>query len=147
MAATTFKVINWSPNEVISKDKMDSINQNTVWLRDNSPRAYYSTPDVSREQGLRIASGRKPIPAGKNDSDTVTVHFKNLFASKCQPIITTGIVSNNQRKIFCVISGLGQLHPDNRGFDIHVNVSAGKEKNDKIKGFHVTWQALGYYTS
>lgn len=147
MAATTFKVINWTPNEVISQAKMDTINQNTIWLRDNSPRAYYSTRDVTREQGLRIASGRKAIPASKEDAATVQVHFNNLFAANCQPIVTTGIVSNDQRKVFCVISGLGELHPDNRGFEIHVNVDYGKEKNDKIKGFHVTWQALGYYTS
>lgn len=147
MAATTFKVVNWSPNEVLSQAKMDTINQNTIWLRDNSPRAYYSTSQVTREQGLRIAAGRKTINETKDDSATVRVHFDNLFVENCQPIITTGIVSNNQVKVFCTLSGLGKVHPDNSGFEIHVNVDYGKAKQDKIKGFHVHWQALGYYTS
>lgn len=148
MAATPFRIVNWSPNELLGQDKLDQMNANMQWLYDNSMRGYYTLPGGTRRvEGLRIAAGRVLITARKTDDASANVNFNNLFTSGCQPIVTTGIVANfGQPRIFCVINGLGtDIQPDNRGFQVYVNIAADLKKNDTIKkSFYVNWQALGY---
>lgn len=146
MATTPFRAVNWSPSELVGEDKMDQMNSNMSWLRDNTPRGVYTLPSgLRRVEGLRIASGRVLITARKSDSAIAPVRFGNFFSSRCQPIVTTGIVAEGQRKIFAIINGFGQLHPDHRGFQVAVNIAADAEKFDRIsKSFYVTWQAMGY---
>lgn len=149
MAATIFRVVNWAPNEVIDEEKVEQINTNIVWLRDNTPRAAYTLPGgLRRVEGLRLVAGRQPFGAKKSGTSTATVNFgTNLFVENCQPLITTGIVSTKQTELFCIINGIGQVQPDNRGFQITVSVDKKGKKRDKFKGCHVTWHALGYYTA
>lgn len=143
----SFKAINWTPNEVVGERKFDQMTDNAEWLFNNTPRAIYTLPGgISRAQGIKIASGRVIISKRmKSDSATATVRFGNFFSTRCDPIITTGIVAEHQVRIFCVINGIGKLHPDHRGFNVEVNIAAEKKKNDKIsRSFSVTWQAMGY---
>jgi hypothetical protein len=143
-----FKVVNWTPNEVVGEEKMEQMNTNMVWLRDNTPRAIYTLPSgFRRDTGLRIAAGRTNFAARRSDTARSTVYFNNLFVEGCQPIITTGLISNKQVNVVHAISGIGQLHPDARGFEINVAVNASKKKHDKIKGFYVSWIAMGYYVA
>lgn len=147
MASTPFRVVNWSPNELIGEDKMDQMNSNMTWLRDNTPRVYYTLPSgFRRVEGVRIAAGRALIPPKKTDNATAQVYFNNLFSQGCQPIVTTGIVSSSQRHIFAVVNGLGSTtQPDNRGFGIFVKIMTGNKKTNFIKhSFYVSWMALGY---
>jgi len=146
MAATPFRAVNWSPNELVGEDKMTQISANMNWLRDNTPRVVYTLPSgLRRVEGVRIASGRIMIAARKSDDATATVRFSNFFSSRCQPNITTGIVATGQVRIFCVTHGIGQLQPDDRGFQVVVNIAAENKKTDKIaKSFYVHWQAMGY---
>ena len=141
----SFKATNWTPNEMIGEAKMDQMTQSADWLYNNTPRAVYTLPGgLRRAQGVKIASGRVLIRKSKKDSATATVRFGNFFSTRCEPIITTGIVSNRV-KTFCVINGLGnKLQPDHRGFNVGVNIAADAKKNDKIRSFYVTWQAMGY---
>lgn len=146
MAATPFKIIQWSPSEIISDDRMDNINSNLTWLHDNTPRGLYTLPGGARKStNIKISGGRVVIPASKSDSASASVRFGNFFSAGCQPIITTGIVADFNRRIFCAINGFGELQPDHTGFQVFVNVAAEVNKNDKIASrFFVTWQALGY---
>jgi len=141
-----FQAINWTPNEIISEPKMDQLARNVQTLYNRMPQAIYNA-NVTREKGVRIVAGRALIPANqKSDNATVAVRFGNFFTARCEPIITTGVVTNNQVRIFCVINGLGsRLHPDHTGFNIAINVAAEAKKNDKIAhAFFVSWQAMGY---
>lgn len=143
----SFKAVNWTPNELLAEAKTDQLGDNGEWLYVNTPRAIYTLPGgLRRVDGVRIASGRVFIAKkDKSDSDTATVRFGNFFTARCDPIITTGIVSEHQRKIFCVVSGIGQLQPDNRGFQVGVNIAAESKKKDVIAhSFYVSWQAMGY---
>jgi len=143
----TFKAINWTPNEMVGERKMDAMTDNAEWLYNNTPRGIYTLPGgLRRVEGVKIAAGRVIIAKRmKSDSATAAVRFGNFFATRCEPIITTGIVAEHQTRIFCVINGLGQLQPDHRGFNVQVNINAGQKKNDKIsQSFYVAWQALGY---
>ena len=125
---------------------MDQINANTEWLFRNTPRAHYSLPSgIRKDTGVKIASGLIMFPPKKSDNDTGSVRFGGFFSAGCEPVITTGIYSNGQRKIFCVISGLGSLKPDHRGFQAMINIAASLDKNDKITNtIYVSWQAMGY---
>lgn len=143
----TFRAINWTPNEQIGERKMDQMADNSEWLYRNTPRAIYTLPGgIRRVEGVKMASGRAIITKRDRDSATVEVRFGNYFSSRCEPNITTGIVSaNSQGRVFCVVHGIGRLIPDNRGFQVGVNIAATTKKLDKIaQTMYVTWQAMGY---
>jgi len=148
MAAEPYRAVNWSPNEVIGEDKMDQMSANMNWLRDNTPRAVYTLPSgLRRVEGVRIASGRVMIAARKSDDGSATVQFNNFFSARCQPNITTGIVAAGiPNRVFCFINGIGDvLAPDERGFQVWVNIASESKKTDRInKSFYVHWQAMGY---
>jgi hypothetical protein len=142
----TYKAVNWTPGESIGERKSDQMAENVDYIYRNTPRTIYTLPSgLTRSEGIKIAAGRVIIAKKPKDSADATVRFGNFFSNLCQPLITTGIVSKNQTKIFATISGIGQLQPDNRGFNVAVNIAADKKKKDKIlESFYVTWQAVGY---
>lgn len=145
MAQTPFKVISWSPNELVSDDKLDAMVSNDNWLRDNMTQGYYTGHGVARKEGVKIAGGLALITARKADTAAKRVDFNNFFLSVCKPIVTTGIISGQQRRIWCTVDGIGKLHPDNRGFFVNVAIHAEHKKNRRIaRNMYVSWQALGY---
>jgi hypothetical protein len=145
MPATPFIAVSWSPNEVIGDDKMNTIANNTQWLYEYTPRVLYTDGPLSRAEGIKIASGKVRFNKRKSDTASERVDFGNFFSTRCQPNIATGNYSNNQRKIFTAISGIGQELPDHRGFNIGVEIAATSDKNDQIVDrFWVSWIAMGY---
>lgn len=143
----SFKAVNWTPNELIGEAKSDQMAANAEWLYRNTPRAIYTLPGgLRRVEGVKVAAGRVIIGRRtRTDSATATVRFGNYFSTRCEPIITTGIVAEHQTRIFCTVNGIGRLNPDNRGFNVEINIAAGLKKNDKIaRSFYVAWQAMGY---
>jgi hypothetical protein len=118
---------------------------NVQWLYEHTPRALYTTPRLKREEGVRIVCGKVAFQKRNNDQAEETVHFNNFFSRLCQPVVTTGVMSNGQRKIFVVHRGLTQLQPNHQGFRLSVEIAADTKKRDKIgKQFYVTWMAMGY---
>jgi hypothetical protein len=145
MAAIPYRAVSFKPYELLTDDALNQNASNIQWLFENTPRVLYTTNRLKRAEGVRIACGRAAFEKKNNDQASQAVHFNNFFSQGCQPIITTGIVSTGQRKIFCTMSGLGQLHPTNQGFRLQVEVAATVQKYDKIaKQFWVTWMAMGY---
>ena len=142
--STPFRAINFQPNQLLDESVMDQLASNQKWLFDNMPSALYEYNAIRRKEGVRIVAGRALIGATKDDNAKVDVRFGNYFSASCNPIVTTGTVSNGQRKFFITIEGYGQLMPDNRGF--RVTCWLAKElKTDVIRrNIYVTWQALGY---
>lgn len=142
----SFKAVNWTPNELVGERKTDQMAENADWLFRNTPRALYTLPGgLTRTEGVKVAAGRVIIGKKDGDNANATVRFGNFFSVRCEPIVTNGIVSETQTRIFATISGIGRLQPDNRGFNVGVNIAADKKANDKItRSFYVTWQAMGY---
>lgn len=144
MATTPFRAVNFQPNQLLTEELLDQLATNQTWLYENTPRAVYTYGNLRRREGVRIVSGRALIGATKKDSASTTVRFGNFFSANCNPNVTTGIVSAQQREFFCTIDGIGQMMPDNRGFQIHVSLNA-KKKADKIaRNIYVSWNAMGY---
>lgn len=145
MASTPFKVISWAPLDPITDEKLDAMVSNDNWLRDNMMRGQYAANGVTRETGLRMASGLALITSGKAASKTRGVSFGTYFSESCKPIVTTGIVSASQRQIYATIDGPGNKpQPTRDGFQVHVYVQSSNKKNKISRNFYISWHALGY---
>lgn len=145
MASTVFKVVSWSPNDVITDEKLGAMVNNDQWLKDNMVRGKYSGHGVNRDTGVRLLSGLALITSRKSASATKSVSFGNYFTEGCKPIVTTGIVSGSQRQIYDTIDGPGNAgHPTRDGFQVHVYVESKNKKKKISRNFYVSWHALGY---
>ena len=142
MAATPYKPISWSPQELVSDDKMAQLANNSQWLFENTPRTNYNAYGVARATGVKIACGVQIIAASKAPTQTRPVYFNNFFSAACHPVVTTGIIGF-QRKIFVILNGFGVLHPDQRGFEITVEAESATV-NKIERAFYVTWMAMGF---
>ena len=139
-----FSAVNFQPNQLLDKSVLDQLSNNQVWLFDNMPSALYTYNAIRRHEGVRLVSGRTLISATKSDSQVAEVRFGNYFSASCNPIITTGLVSNGKRKFFVTIEGYGQIMPDNRGFKVHVFMADEAAGATITRNMYVTWQAMGY---
>jgi hypothetical protein len=145
MPTLPYKVISWNPYELITEDKMNQDAYNVHWLYENTPRVIYTSPSVNRTQGIKIACGRVEFTKKNDDEDERNISFGGFFSNGCHPVVTVSVTSPGQRKIFAVTSGLNQLHPNENGFKIKIEVAAQANKVDKIKkAFWVHWIAMGY---
>ncbi len=146
MASEPFKVISWAPLDPVTDEKLDAMVSNDNWLRDNMMRGRYAANGVTRETGLRMASGLALITSHKSNERRKDVSFGTYFSESCRPIVTTGIVSASQRQIYATIDGPGSKpQPTRDGFEVHVFVNTNKKKGKKItRNFYVSWHALGY---
>jgi hypothetical protein len=97
-------------------------------------------------EGIRLAGGRAVIAPRKASSAVVTVTFANMFSPGCAPIITLGIVSTEQGRVFCNINGIGaKVIPDERGFDLGVHLDEKTAANNVLRRtIYVNWLAMGY---
>lgn len=145
MPSLPYKVISWNPFELITEDKMNQDAYNVHWLYENTPRVIYTSPSVNRTVGIKIACGRVEFQKKKTDIAEVNVSFGGYFSTGCMPVVTTGTVTNGQHKIWVALSGHTQLHPNENGFRIKIEVAAVHKKQDQIlKPFWVHWMAMGY---
>lgn len=145
MASTPFKVISWAPLDPITDEKLDAMVSNDNWLRDNMLKGRYDANGVTRETGLRMASGLALITSGKRAQKSRNVSFDTFFSESCKPIVTTGIVSSAQRQIHATIDGPGnKRQPTRDGFQVHVFVQSKNKKKKISRNFYVSWHALGY---
>lgn len=145
MASTPFKVVSWSPNDVITDEKLGAMVNNDEYLRDNMMRGRYHGNGTTRLTGLRMASGMALITARKSASATKWVDFGNYFTEGCKPLVTTGIMSSSQRQIFATFDGPGnKWQPTRDGFQVHVYVVSNSKTKKISRNFYVTWHALGY---
>jgi hypothetical protein len=139
MTATPYKPVSWSEDELITPDKMSQITNNSQWLYENTPRVSYNAFKVNRATGIKIACGLMVMGSVKSLTHTKSVYFGNFFSAASHPIVTTGLTTTGLRKIFTTISGIGVLHPDQRGFQITCEGMSNLERS-----FYVTWQAMGF---
>jgi hypothetical protein len=145
MAASPYRAFSFQPYELLSSEMTNQLNNNIQYLYENTPRVLYTVARIKRAEGVRIACGKVVFERQKNDQAGEAVHFSNFFSSGCQPVITTGILSTGQRKIFATYTGLNSTHPTHNGFRLRVEIDASNKKKDSItKQFWVTWIAMGY---
>lgn len=147
MPVTPFKAMKFKKNDVITKDDMDQMNSNLQYLEDMTPHArFYKGDGTPMDIRSTIIGGRTRIRKNKKSDDArVRVSFPaGTFDADCHPHVTTGIIAEHQTKIFCVVNGPGVAYPNANGFDIQINIAAGKKHDKIVKEFWVAWHAFGY---
>lgn len=145
MASTPFQVVSWAPDEPITDEKLDAMVSNDNWLRENMVIGRYGANGINRDIGIRIASGLALITSGKSADKTKYVNFNNFFSDSCKPIVTTGVMSAAQRKIFVTFDGPGsKIQPTRDGFNVHVHVESTNKRKKISRNFYVAWHAIGY---
>lgn len=147
MASLPFKVVSWSPNEPITSDKLNTMVSNDNWNRDNMVRGRFESGGVNRDIGVLLLSGLQLItpPGGTAASVTKNVTFGTYFSEACNPIVTTGVVSSSQKKIWVTIDGPGsKTTPTRDGFQVTATVDSKKKKKKFTKNFYISWHALGF---
>lgn len=143
MAVTPYRVVSWEPDEVITVSKMRQLADNQQWLFDNMPRARY-THGVNRNEGVKLLGGYILHPASTTAQSDRTVYFGEFFTMNCRPAVSCSIVSNFGR-VDHVISGIGVLLPDHRGFVSKIRMDALVSGNNVMNSnMYVGWLALGY---
>lgn len=150
MAVTPFKAMEFKKNDVVTLDAMDQMQANYQWIMDNTPRGRFVrlSGEPQNERTVLLA-GRARIKRDKKADTAVSrVRFGKAFAPSCRPHVTTGVVSDFQKRIFCVVNGpQGKNYPNANGFEVKVKIHAVKDKRDRIeKMFWVHWHAFGYRT-
>jgi len=148
---TPYKAVSFVKHDIITRSTLDQLQQNYQWIHENTPRGkFYREQGEPKMTNVRLIAGKKEIGQNKKgDTATVRVNFGGkVFHPNCKPSITTGVVADFQRKIFCVVHGpAGINYPNADGFQITVNIASDNEKDDVIKkSFWVHWQALGFRT-
>lgn len=145
MASTEFVAVSFAPNQILDEDTMDQIADNQVYLRDQSIDGLYQNLNGGGiSTGIKLIAGRAQINPRSSDSASVRVTFPSLFTPDTIPVITLGINSQTQIKVFTTFEGIGRAVPNHQGFIAHVNVDVPSKKYDKIKRMILNWQAVGY---
>lgn len=147
---TPYKAVSFAKHDIITRDTLDTLQQNYQWINENTPRGrFYRGGGVPTALNVVVVAGKKEIPQNKKrDWAVVPVRLGKSFAPSCSPSVTTGVVADFQRQIFCVVHGpQGVNYPTSEGFQISVNIASDKPKEDVIKkNFFVHWHALGFRT-
>lgn len=143
---TPYKAVSFDKHDIVTRDVLDQLNNNTRWVQENTPRSrfYRDLLEPSAENGVLIGGMVKIAKNKKSDTATVNVSFPTAFAPDCTPAVTTAVVADFQTKIFCSVTGLDQSgYPSANGFKVIVDVDSGKGVGIK-KNFWVHWNAFGY---
>lgn len=147
MPATPFRTVPWAANSVVTEDKLDQLQDNNQWLLENTPRGRYFRVDGGRKNIdiILVAGKTKVIKDPKSYMGRSTVKFGKAFHPDCHPNVTTGIISDTKRKIFCIVQGLGtDLLPNATGFEIVIDTSNTLDDFNVARTFFVSWHAFGY---
>lgn len=145
MANTSFTILSWSEDELIQTSKLNAMVSNDEWLRYNMVQGNYTGFTKNKKDGVRLMGGIALINSAATQSAAKQVNFNGFFNSNSKPIVTTGIISSHQRRIFCTIDGIGKPFPDGRGFTAHVFMEADNDANRKIKyDFYISWLAMAW---
>lgn len=145
MAVSSFKDINWSPNEYLATDKLNLMVSNTRYLFERAPKLYYNAYSTKKDTGVRIACGTSTIAPGKGHYYRKTINFGSFFTIGSKPVIVTSVTSPyNRRMILCHygIQGEGYV-PDHRGFIARATTSTLEKSHYLHKQIYVNWIAIG----
>ena len=150
MAIPGYRALSFEPSDLLSDWAFDQLTSNIQALHDYTPRGRYTAASqgISREAGIKIASGRVIIPKqGKKNEASAGVRFGGFFTPGCQPNVSIGVNSRNQQNIYCTFRGIPGtgLLPDHNGLQIDILI--GEEDGEKKKiaqPFYVHWTAMGY---
>ncbi len=147
MAVDQFKDLTWNNDDPIDSQKLNTMTANTRYLFERAPKLYYKGYGVKRTSGIKIAAGTVPVPAKKTGIQAVNVYFGSFFTSGAKPIVVTGIVAPEDRRISVTCNGISGPNyvPDHRGFIATIALTATSDKNNYFhKRLYLQYLAFAY---
>lgn len=150
MAVSGYRPVGWNDNEPTFTEKLRQMVQNEQWLFENTVRMTYNHEglEVRRSEGMKIASGVKPIIVNGSSQYIVPVEFGNFFSTACNPVVVVGGVVN-RNSVRCHTGArafnLGQ-HINYQGFELIAAVDQTQygDQNIMPTNFYVPWIAVGF---
>ena len=142
-----FRPVAWQPDDDLSMDKLNQMNQNDQYLFDNTANMVYR--DVSRIRtttGLKLIAGVVTIGVGLGQSKSVNVDYAGEYDTGIAPIITTGLIvtNSNEHDSSLTIRGRGTTLPNDAGFQFRWEMRKNLVENQCVKGtLYCHYMALG----
>lgn len=146
MTATPYVAMDFAPNTLVEETVLDRLVNNVQWIYENKPTAKWSNPDgTERTEGVKLLGGKLLMPITKAIDAGGVVRFNEFFNLGCAPVITTTLISSFERRIHHTIAGIGQLQPDETGFNVYFGMDQrGKKKVTFTGVFALSWIAMGF---
>lgn len=142
-----FRPVAWQPNDDLSMDKLNQMNQNDQYLFDNTANMVYRDVSLIRTTtGLKLISGIATIGVGSGQSRSVNVDYSGEFDTGISPIITTGLIvtNSNEHESTLTIRGRGTTLPNDSGFQFRFEMRRSSKADQKVKGtLYCHYMALG----
>lgn len=142
--ATEFRDVNWG-DEVIDTGKLNQMANNERYVFERMPRLNYVAHGIqNKDTGVRMLTGIHTVPAIGDHQQTRTIYFGSYFSPGCRPVVQATYAGYNVIRTFMKIRGVGQTHPDHRGFEAGLIIS--EEVNNRVfQGVsYIHWLAVGY---
>jgi hypothetical protein len=147
LAVSSFKDVNWSDNEYLATDKLNTMCANSRYLFERAPKLYYNSYGVKKDMGVRIACGTTTVPPKKGQHYYAkTVNFGAFFTAGCKPVVVTSTTTGGNRRMILTqwgIQGVGYV-PDHRGFVAALATATLEKSHYLSKTMYVNWIAMGY---
>jgi hypothetical protein len=141
MPATPYKPVSWN-GEPLSVAKLQQMTSNDQWLFENSPRIRYSVNGLTRDNGIKIISGKTFFAPAPIQHDYLDIYFGNFFSAGSHPVVTAVVEAGT--------GGLGRKHVTINGFGGEIDhrgfraaVYTYEAPNLDVGGW-CHWTAIGY---
>lgn len=145
MASREFVAVSFAPSQLLDEETLDQINDNTVFLRDQSVDGLYQHGSGGgTSTGLKIVCGRNLVKPRKGDTASIQIRFNTFFTPESSVVVVASANTTRQTKTFITVEGIGRTVPNHTGFIANVNVDYAKERYDKIRTMYINWIAMGY---
>lgn len=144
--ADDWKNVSWSPDELITDEKLNDMVARDNWLKSRVFPVEFQS-NVNRTSGMRMLCGVTVMPGqpGENRGNWVTVRFAPKFTPGCRPVVVASLAVADHYDTFMVLNGVegnGVKVIDHLGFRVRI-VSGGTDKSfDTARNVH--WIAVGY---
>lgn len=145
MPATPYQPVSFN-GEMITTQKMNQMTNNDQWLFENTPRIRYNAAGITRDQSLKVMSGKTPFTISSIDYENVNVYFGSFFSAGCKPVVTAVVeTTGGWLRKFLTIRGANGGELDNTGFIAHITTHEPTGVGNQIEaGGWVHWTAVGY---
>jgi hypothetical protein len=127
----------------MSQEKAQQLATNVQYLFDNMTRVRYSANGLTRDQAVKVISGKVPFSKNTLNWSHTRINFGSFFSAGCRPVINISleIVGSGHRSRVTMTSLSETTEIDHNG--IIVSLSTEVYSSINYNGF-IHWTATGY---
>lgn len=127
--------------EPLTTAKLNQVANNVQYLFERSPRLRYTGGGITRDNALKVITGKTAFTAANVQWVTTPIYFGSYFTAGCRPSVVCQVEPGGllRRKEVTIIGFNGQV--DHTGFQAIVYTS---ETNKIDKAGWIHWIATGF---